>query len=72
MSVKQEVEKAEEFKERGDEWLRKAMECVEKALQCYRLAEHHFEAALTAENLIDPQEFARKEAQLKRKKVKKK
>ena len=72
MSAKVEVEKAEEFIDKGREWLKKAVECVEKALQCYRLAEHHFEAALTAENVIDPTEFAKKEAQLKRKKVKRK
>ena len=72
MSAKLEVEKAEEFKERGDKWLREAIERVEKALECYRLAAYHYEAALTAEKVIDPTEFAKKEAQLKKKKVKKK
>ena len=72
MSAKIEVERAEEFKERGDKWLKTAIEYVEKALECYRLAAYHYESALTAEKMIDPTEFAKKEAQLRKRKVKKK
>jgi len=72
MSVKQHIEKAEEFKERGEEEIKIAVDHLEKAVQNFRIAAFHFQAALAAENIIDPKEFAKQEAQLKRKKVRKK
>jgi len=72
MSVKQHIEKAEEFKERGEEEIKIAVDHLEKAVQNFRIAAYHYEAALTAENVIDPKEFARKEAELKKRKVRKK
>ena len=72
MSVKQHIEKAEEFKERGEEEIKIAVDHLEKAVQNFRIAAYHYEAALAAENVIDPKEFAKQEAQLKKRKVKKK
>ena len=54
MSVKQHIEKAEEFKERGEEEIKIAVDHLEKAVQNFRIAAYHYEAALAAENVIDP------------------
>ena len=52
MSVKQHIEKAEEFKERGEEEIKIAVDHLEKAVQNFRIAAFHYEAALAAENII--------------------